>query len=93
MKSNRQEAGSFLVVVFDTGARTFSVEGPVRDERSCRNAIAKKRQAGRSIGYISYRNGPACQWRRSAAERFRQASQFRRVAIGSILGMDLRKLR
>ncbi len=89
----RQAKDSFLVIVFDRGAHTFSVEGPIGDECSCRDAVARGRMCGRDIDYIPYRDGPARLWRRSAAERFREASHFRRVAIGSILGTDLRKLR
>lgn len=87
--SGRTSRRSFLVVIFDRDARTFSVEGPIRSEKPCRDAVAKVRLEGRDIGYIRYRDGPASEWRRSAAERFRQATKFRRVAMGTILGADL----
>lgn len=90
--TGRTSRRSFLVVIFDQEARTFSVEGPIWSEKPCRDAVARARREGRDIGYIRYRDGPAGEWRRSAAERFRQTSKFRRVAIGAILGTDLRNL-
>jgi hypothetical protein len=82
----------FLVIVFDRTERTFSVEGPIRDDRLCREMITRGRSEGRDVDFVSYLDGPARRWRRSAAERFRKVSKFERVAIGSILGTDLRKL-
>jgi hypothetical protein len=89
--TGRPSRHSFLVVIFDRGTGTFSVEGPIWKEKVCRDAVARARGDGRDVGYIRYRDGPASEWRRSAAERFRQASGFRRVAMGGILGTDLRK--
>jgi len=88
--SGRPSRRGFLVVIFDREARTFSVEGPIWSEKPCRDAVARTRLEGRDVGYIRYRDGSACEWRRSAAERFRRASKYRRVAMGAILGTDLR---
>jgi len=75
----------FLLIVFDAAQATFSLEGPVTDDRAWRAAIAAARIERASLGYQACLNGGARMWRRTAAQEFRKRTGFRRVARGSIV--------
>ncbi|MFA5963762.1 MAG: hypothetical protein WC804_07060 [Sphingomonas sp.] len=78
----------FLLIVFNRAEAIFSVEGPVRDDRAWRKAVAVKHQRGESVGFSPCLNGQARIWRRPAAQEFREKTGFKRVAKGSIVALS-----
>ncbi|CCW18942.1 hypothetical protein EBBID32_32990 [Sphingobium indicum BiD32] len=75
----------FLLIVFDTAQATFSVEGPVSDDRAWQAAIAAACVDRATVGYHACLDGGARMWRRTAAQEFRERTGYRRVAMGSIV--------
>lgn len=57
--ARRRMPPPFLLVIIDEDAKTFSVEGPMIDDRSWNDAIWNARQAGRMVRCFSTQSDEA----------------------------------
>ncbi len=78
----------FLLIVFDRAGAISYVEGPVRDDRAWREAVAVEHEVSEGMGYSGCPNDQARIWRGRAAQEFREKTDVRRVAIGSIVDLS-----